>query len=65
MNQLVRQGQVANRIAILVAVVVARVIHKILAQTVTLVHHRGHAVKAKTVNAVHIHPIFAVREQEV
>ena len=65
MYQLVGQGQIGNSIGVFAAIVIVAIASESLSETMVIVQHRGHAVKAKTIEMVFFEPVLAVTQQEV
>ena len=64
-DQLVGQRQVADGVLVHALVEIIAVVAEILAQAVVPVDHARDPVEAETVQVVFLHPVFAVRKQEV
>ena len=64
-DELVRERQIADGVIVLMPIEIIAVAIEILAQPVTVIQHRRHAVKAEAVKMVFFQPVFAVREQEM
>ena len=64
-RQFVGKHEVNGRVHIGVGAVVILIAGKRMANAVIKVQHRGHAVKAETVEVIFHHPVFDVGKQEV
>jgi len=64
-DQFVGQGEISNRVAVLMSVEVVAVIAESLAQSVTVIEHGSDTVETETVELILFKPEFAVREQEM
>ena len=64
-NQPVGEGQVDDRIAILMAVVIVAVVAKGFPEAVAIVKHGGNAIEAESVETILVEPEFAVRKQKM
>ena len=60
MNQLIRQCQVANGIAVLMTIEVISVITECFSQPVAIIQHRRHTVKTESVKLIFFQPVFTV-----
>ena len=64
-DEAVREREVADGIVILMAVEIVAVSVEILAETVAVIQHGRHAIKAEAIEMVLFEPVFAVRKQEM
>ena len=65
MDQEVGEGEICDGRGVLVAVVIVVISSESLSEAVVVVEHGGDAVKAESVEAVFLQPVFAVGEEEV
>ena len=64
-NQFVCQLQVGNSLHVGIVGEILIIGVEVGAQTMVVIQHGGHTVKAETIEAIHVHPVLAVAQQEV
>ena len=63
--QLVGQSQITDGVVILMPVEIVAIVAESLTQSVAIVEHGGHSVKAEAVEMILFQPVLAIRQQEM
>ena len=65
MNELVGKCEIANGIIVFVTIEIVTIVGECLAQTMTVIEHRGDSIKAESIEMIFAEPIFAVAQKKV